>query len=63
MSILQYYVDKIISEEKIMGNGKKGAEFYRVTAIIRCGEKRSMIDELFIAKEWEEIKEKGYYFS
>lgn len=62
MNLLEHYIDKIISEEKIQ-NPENGNGYYRVTAEVDCYGHKETINRLFLIKEWEQAKEKGYYMS
>lgn len=60
MNVLEHYIDKIISEEKVKNPGNDN-EYYRVNAIVDCYGAKEQINRLFIIDEWEKAKKRGYY--
>lgn len=62
MNLLEHYIVKIISEEKIQ-NPENGREYYRINAIVNCYGCEEQINRLFTIDEWEQTKGKGYYMA
>ena len=62
MNLLEHYIDKVISEQKIQ-NPDSGREYYRVNAIVDCYGQKEQINKLFLIDEWEKAKAKGYYMA
>ena len=60
MNLLEHYIDKIISEEKVK-NPENGNEYYRINAIVDCYGAKEQINCLFMIDEWETAKKQGYY--
>lgn len=60
MNLLEHYIVKIISEEKIQEYGR---EYYRINAIVNCYGCEEQINRLFTIDEWEQTKGKGYYMA
>lgn len=60
MNLLEHYIDKIISEEKVK-NPENGNEYYRINAIVDCYGAKEEINRLFLIGEWEKAKKQGYY--
>ena len=57
MNLLEHYIVKIISEQKIQ-SPKSGKEYYKINAIIDCYGQEEQINQLFLIDEWEQAKEK-----
>lgn len=62
MNLLEHYIDKIISEQKVQ-SPKNGREYYRVNAIVDCYGSKEQINRLFLIDEWEQAKINGYYMA
>lgn len=62
MNLLEHYIVKIISEEKVK-NPNSNDEYYRVNAIVDCYGQEEQINRLFLLDEWEKAKEKGYFMA
>jgi hypothetical protein len=60
MNLLENYIKKIISEDKIQ-NPENGNEYYRVQAEINCYGHKEIVNRLFPIEEWEKAKKQGYY--
>jgi hypothetical protein len=58
MNLLENYIVKIISEDKILKNGD---EYYSVQAEINCYGHKEVINRLLTIEEWEKAKKQGYY--
>lgn len=61
MNLLEHYIKKIISEEKV--KSPDGDIYYKVKAEIDCYGSVETIDKIFRIDEWEEAKEKRYYMA
>lgn len=60
MNLLEYYIDKIISEDFII-NPNNNKEYYKVKMIVDCYGNKSETTQIFSVDDWEVIKQKGYY--
>lgn len=61
MNILEHYLVKIISEERVKATGTEGAELIKVVAQWDCYGAVSEETDYYSPSEWKKIKEKGYY--
>lgn len=62
MNLLEHYIKKIISEEKVQS--PEGKEYYKVTAEVDCyGSVEILKDHIFNIGEWELAKKNGYFMA
>ena len=61
MNILEHYLVKVISEDRVKVAEIEGLELIRVVAQWDCYGVVSEETDYYSPSEWEKIKEKGYY--
>ncbi len=62
MNLLEHYIVDILSEKKVL-NMENGKEYYHVIAVVDCYGGKEQINRLFTVDEWEQAKEKGYFWA
>ena len=62
MNLLEHYIVKVISEEKVI-SPTLHLICYRVKAIVDCYGVEEEVNKLFLANDWEMAKKRGYYLA
>ncbi len=62
MNLVEHSIVNILSEKKVL-NMENGNEYYHVIAVVDSYGGKEQINRLFTVDQWEQAKEKGYFWA